>query len=131
MELQAAIEALSSLKEPCKVDFFIDSAYLRNGVTKWIEKWHTCGWVTNGDTPVRNQDLWKKLNALKTSHFITWHWVKGHSGNTYNERCDRLARLEIANINRSYSQAELKGQLTVFFERHGLRSHPNKIKNLH
>ncbi len=121
MELQAAIEALQALKEPCKVDLHTDSAYLRNGVTKWVEKWRACGWLTNGKVPVRNQDLWMMLENSQARHAITWHWVKGHGSNPHNIRCDRLAKLQIAEINRSHSHSDLKAHLSTFFQLHGRR----------
>lgn len=118
MELQAAIEALEALKEPCRVELYSDSSYLRNGVVKWIEKWRARGWFTNGNHPVRNQDLWKKLDMVQKRHSITWHWLKGHADNPFNTRCDRLAKLEIANINRTHTQAQLKAHLSTFFVTH-------------
>jgi len=114
MELQAAIEALRILREPCNVSFYTDSAYLQNGVTKWIQQWITRNWLTKGSKPVRNQELWQELHGLITRHAVRWCWFKGHSKHPENIRCDRLARLEIANINRSYNDRVLKERLSAF-----------------
>ena len=92
MELQAAIEALQALKEPCRIKFFTDSQYLRQGITQWIRGWKAKGWVTMHKQPVKNDDLWKALDHARSCHEIEWCWVKGHAGNDYNERCDELAR---------------------------------------
>ncbi|MBN1680014.1 MAG: ribonuclease HI [Anaerolineae bacterium] len=91
MELTAAIEALRALKEPCNITFFTDSEYVKNGITKWMRGWVKNGWQTKGDTPVKNRDLWQALHAEIQRHTIDWHWEKGHAGNEYNERVDRLA----------------------------------------
>jgi ribonuclease HI len=91
MELRAAVEALSVLKRPCDVDLYSDSTYLSKGVTQWMPAWQKQGWKKrNGE--LANVDLWKKLYALTEGHKITWHWVKGHSGDNLNERVDKLAR---------------------------------------
>lgn len=87
MELTAAIEALKALKRPCTITFYTDSEYLRKGITQYIEKWSAKKWKD-----VRNADLWQTLWPLVKKHEIEWHWVKGHAGNEYNERVDRLAR---------------------------------------
>jgi len=128
MELEAAIQSLQVLKEPCNVDLYSDSAYMRNGIVKWIEKWRARGWMTNGNVPVRNQDLWQVLDQIQTRHSIVWHWVKGHANNTYNVRCDRLAKLEIAKVNRTYSQAQLETYLSEFFNEHRRSSHAKKAE---
>ncbi len=86
MELTAAIEALKALTRPCHIDFYTDSEYLKNGITKWVE-----GWIAKGWKNVSNVDLWKQLIHLVQPHEIEWHWVKGHAGNEYNERADHLA----------------------------------------
>lgn len=91
MELRAAIEALSALKEPCRVDLTTDSVYVRDGVTRWMANWKRNGWRTAAKKPVKNQDLWQELDAAMAAHEIHWHWVKGHSGNPHNERADQLA----------------------------------------
>ena len=92
MELTAAIEALRALKRPCQVNLYTDSEYLRRGITEWIEKWVKQGWQHKGGRPIPNADLWKLLWPLVQRHEISWHWVKGHAGNRYNERVDALAR---------------------------------------
>ncbi|MBN1312239.1 MAG: ribonuclease HI, partial [Anaerolineae bacterium] len=94
MELLAAIRALESLTASCVVHFFTDSQYLRRGITKWLPDWIARGWRRKGGE-VQNADLWKRLAELIGQHEITWEWVKGHAGNRYNERADRLATREI------------------------------------
>lgn len=91
MELKAAIEGLSLLKEPCKVSIFTDSQYVKNGITQWLEGWKLKNWHTKGKTPVKNKDLWQQLDQLCQIHQTTWFWVKGHAGHPQNERCDKLA----------------------------------------
>lgn len=92
MELQAAIAALRALKRPCQVEFHTDSQYLRRGISEWLPGWEQRGWKTKAGKPVQNADLWGELSALTHQHTIEWQWVRGHSGNPYNERVDRLAR---------------------------------------
>ena len=96
MELTAAIEALSALKRPCKVDLYTDSEYLRNGITGWIKGWKRNGWRTAARTPVKNAEMWQALDRLIAAHDVTWHWVRGHSGHDLNERADALARKGMA-----------------------------------
>jgi ribonuclease HI len=93
MELTAVIEGLSALKEPCEVALFIDSQYVRQGITSWIGGWKAKGWRTSAGQPVKNVDLWQQLDKLahQAGHRITWHWVRGHSGDPGNERADALA----------------------------------------
>ncbi len=93
MEMMAVIEALRSLKRPCKVTLYLDSEYVRKGITEWIHGWKAKGWKTAARQPVKNADLWQKLDALTHDgvHQIDWHWVKGHAGNVGNERADALA----------------------------------------
>lgn len=93
MEILAAIEALEVLKRPCRVDLFTDSQYLRQGITEWIHGWKARGWRTASKAPVKNVELWQRLDALVASggHRIDWRWVKGHSGDPGNERADQLA----------------------------------------
>ena len=91
MELTAAIEALTALKRSCQVEFYTDSEYVRRGITEQISKWQDQKWQRKGK-PIPNADLWQKLQALTGTHDINWHWVRGHSGNTLNERVDVLAR---------------------------------------
>jgi ribonuclease HI len=92
MELTAAVSALDALKRPCEVELHTDSAYMRNGITKWIHNWLKNGWKTAKGKPVENQDLWMRLYDLTQRHDITWKWVKGHSTNQMNERVDKLAK---------------------------------------
>jgi len=118
MELTAAIRALEALKRPCSINFYTDSEYLRKGITEWIGEWAAKGWKKKGK-PIPNVDLWQTLWPLVKTHEIEWHWVKGHAGNEYNERVDRLARkarLEITpddvidpNVPRLYLRASCKG----------------------
>jgi ribonuclease HI len=91
MELTAAIEALSAVKRASAIDFYTDSQYVRGGVMGWIAGWKRNGWKTADRKPVKNVDLWQKLDALREKHDIKWHWVKGHAGTELNERADRLA----------------------------------------
>ena len=91
MELLAAIKALESLKEPCKIDLFTDSKYVKNGITQWIINWKTNGFKNAKKKPVLNAELWIRLNTLVSEHDINWLWVKGHSGHIDNERADALA----------------------------------------
>lgn len=95
MELMAAIAALEALKRPSKVDLTSDSTYLRDGITKWIHGWKRNGWRTAAKKPVKNDDLWQRLDAAQAGHKVTWEWVKGHAGHEENERADQLAREEI------------------------------------
>jgi ribonuclease HI len=92
MELMAAIAALEALTRPCLVDIHTDSQYLRNGIKSWINQWKRNGWRTADRKPVRNVDLWQRLDALLVRHRVRWHWVRGHAGDVRNERADRLAR---------------------------------------
>ena len=98
MELTAAIMALESLKRPCAVDLHTDSEYLRQGITSWIHNWKRNGWKTADRKPVKNVDLWQRLDATLAQHKVQWHWVRGHAGNDLNERADELAREAIADI---------------------------------
>lgn len=99
MEIQAALSALSVLKEPCMVDIYTDSAYLCNAVEKkWLVNWQRNGWKTASKSPVENQDLWQSLIALMNQHNVTFHKVKGHADNEYNNRCDALARGAIKTL---------------------------------
>ena len=92
MELMAAIAALEALKRPCSVDLYTDSEYMRGGITGWINGWKKNGWRTADKKPVKNVDLWKRLDAALAQHDVRWHWVKGHAGHAMNERADQLAR---------------------------------------
>ena len=91
MELMAAIQALESLKRASVVDLHTDSTYVRDGITKWIHGWKRNGWKTSAKKPVKNEDLWKRLDAALADHQVSWHWVKGHSGHPENDRADELA----------------------------------------
>lgn len=114
MELRAAIEALRALKQPCAVEFYTDSEYVKNGVTAWLALWKRNGWRTQSKKPVKNEDLWRDLDAATARHQVRWHWLKGHAGHEGNERCDRLANEAIARIKRTYSAAQLKQALAQF-----------------
>jgi len=96
MEMMAAISALEALKRPCTVDLHTDSQYLKDGITKWIANWKRNGWRTADKKPVKNIDLWQRLDAALAQHELRWHWVKGHAGHDLNERADQLAREAIA-----------------------------------
>jgi ribonuclease HI len=93
MELQAVIEGLGALKRPCKVVLYLDSQYVRMGITEWVRGWKAKGWLTSTKQPVKNVELWKQLDKLVSEggHQIEWRWVKGHSGDVGNERADMLA----------------------------------------
>lgn len=114
MELQAAISALSALKEPCEVEFFTDSKYVRNGVKEWVKGWKANGWRTRNKQPVKNEDLWRALDGLNSTHKVHWNWVKGHAGEAGNERCDVLAQVEIAKVKRQFTREQLKAELKKF-----------------
>jgi ribonuclease HI len=92
MELMAAIQALESLKKPKTVRLVTDSNYLRQGITQWIHAWRRKGWKTAGNKPVKNQDLWQRLEAAMAQHAVDWQWTRGHAGHPENERADQLAR---------------------------------------
>ena len=116
MELQAAIEALSTLKQPCVVEFHTDSNYLRDGITKWLHGWKRNGWKTKAKQPVKNEDLWRQLDAAVSAHQVNWHWVKGHAGDAGNERCDELATAAIAALKQRHSKEQLAASLREFNE---------------
>ena len=92
MELMAAIQALEALKKPCKVELHTDSQYVQKGIHEWIHGWKKRGWLTADKKPVKNDDLWKRLDAARLRHEVDWRWVKGHAGHEFNERADALAR---------------------------------------
>lgn len=98
MELMAAIMALETLREACEVQLTTDSQYVRQGVMTWMANWKKNGWRTSDRKPVKNQDLWQRLDAASAHHKMLWHWVKGHSGHAENERCDQLANRAIDEI---------------------------------
>ena len=114
MELQAAIEALGALKEPCVVQLHTDSNYVRDGITKWLSGWKRNGWRTKAKEPVKNDDLWRLLDAAVMRHQVHWHWVKGHAGHAGNERCDQLAQLAIADLQKKFTKADLNSFLHEF-----------------
>lgn len=91
MELTAVIEALNSLTRPCEVVVHTDSQYVQKGITEWIHGWKAKGWKTAAKAPVKNADLWRRLDALAAKHDVDWRWVRGHAGHEGNERADRLA----------------------------------------
>ncbi|WP_226782144.1 ribonuclease HI [Oceaniglobus trochenteri] len=96
MELLAAISALESLSRPSKITIVTDSAYVKNGVTGWIHGWKRNGWRTSQKKPVKNEDLWRRIDEAQKRHDVTWEWVKGHAGHPENERADELARAGMA-----------------------------------
>ena len=100
MELTGAIMALESLKRACKVEMHVDSAYVKDGITKWIHGWKRNGWKTADKKPVKNVELWQRLDAAIAAHDISWHWVKGHAGHSENERADELARAGMTPFKR-------------------------------
>lgn len=103
MELMAAISALEALKEPCDATLHTDSQYVRQGITLWMPNWVRRGWKTSGGDPVKNRDLWERLNVAAAAHKVDWRWVKGHSGDPDNERVDALARVEAVKIKEQTS----------------------------
>ena len=101
MELQAVIAALEKVSAktvPGTITVYTDSQYVQKGITEWIKEWKSRGWKTSAKKPVKNQDLWQRLDALSAGLPITWVWVKGHAGNKYNERCDHLTQKAIASL---------------------------------
>jgi ribonuclease HI len=103
MEMTAVIEALSALKRPCNIALYIDSKYVLQGITEWLPGWKAKGWKTAAKQPVKNVDLWQKLDALVNSggHTIEWCWVKGHAGDPGNERADALANMGVLKVQRT------------------------------
>ncbi len=95
MEMTAAIAGLEALKRPCRVNLYTDSQYLRDGITRWLPAWKARGWRTADKKPVKNIDLWQRLDLAAASHGVAWHWVRGHAGHPENERADALARAQI------------------------------------
>ena len=92
MEMMAAIQALEALNRPCRVELHTDSQYLRTGITEWLAAWKARGWRTAAKAPVKNEDLWRRLDQARLRHEVDWRWVKGHAGHELNERADALAR---------------------------------------
>jgi ribonuclease HI len=101
MELTAVIEALAALNRPCRVVLHTDSQYVQKGITEWIRGWKARGWKTASKEPVKNADLWRKLDEVVRSHDIEWIWVKGHAGHAGNERADALANRGVSTVNGS------------------------------
>ena len=101
MELLAAINALETLGKPCAITVVTDSQYVKNGVTGWIHGWKRNGWKTSARKPVKNADLWQRLDEAQARHRVTWEWVKGHAGHPENERADELAREGMAPFKSS------------------------------
>jgi ribonuclease HI len=98
MEMMAAIAALEMLKNHCSVDVYTDSTYVQKGITEWLPGWKARGWKTADRKPVKNSDLWERLDAAAAGHKVRWHWVRGHDGHEYNERADVLARDAIKQL---------------------------------
>lgn len=98
MELMAAIVGLETLSRPCQVDLYTDSKYVMQGITEWIDNWKAKGWKTASRQPVKNVDLWQRLDAARARHEVQWHWVKGHNGHAENERADVLANRGIDEL---------------------------------
>jgi len=107
MEMMAAIQALEALKRPTTARLHTDSAYLRDGITKWIHGWKRNGWKTADKKPVKNEDLWKRLEIAMAPHRVEWLWVKGHAGHPENERVDALARDEVKRLRELAKLSEL------------------------
>jgi ribonuclease HI len=101
MELTAVIEALSALKRRCRVTIHTDSEYVRKGITEWIHAWKSRGWLTADKKPVKNADLWQRLDELRHGHDVHWRWVRGHAGDPGNERADALANRGAASVTRT------------------------------
>jgi ribonuclease HI len=98
MELMAAIQALEALTRPCKVELHTDSKYVQQGIGQWIRSWKARGWKTADNKPVKNEDLWRRLDEARQRHDVQWRWVKGHAGHELNERADELARRGIKEV---------------------------------
>ena len=101
MELLAAISALEALNKPTPITIITDSAYVKNGVTEWIHSWKRKGWRTAGGSPVKNVELWQRLEAAQAGHQVVWKWIKGHAGHAENERADALARAAMAPFKQT------------------------------
>jgi ribonuclease HI len=98
MELTAVIRALESLKRESRVELYTDSQYVQKGMTEWLASWKRRGWKTADKKPVKNEDLWKRLDEVASGHEVSWHWVKGHAGHPENERADALANLGVEQV---------------------------------
>jgi ribonuclease HI len=130
MELTAAVEGLKALKEPCDVEFFTDSQYVQNGISEWLKDWKIRGWKTKEKKAVKNEDLWRELDAESARHQMTWRWLKGHAGHEINERCDLLARNEILKIRQKFSPEQLKIFLEEFKRSSGDTDSNGKLPGL-
>ncbi|MGR8929561.1 MAG: ribonuclease HI [Gammaproteobacteria bacterium] len=108
MELTAAIVALETLNRPCRVKLYTDSKYLLQGITEWMSNWKKRGWKTAGNKPVKNEDLWRRLDKAIQVHEIEWIWVKGHAGHDGNERADRLANKGIIELGKQTITSDLR-----------------------
>lgn len=106
MELTAVIEALTALQRRCTVTVYTDSTYVKDGITSWLRGWKARGWVTAAHQPVKNADLWQRLDQLNAAHDVTWCWVKGHSGDPGNERADRLANRGVDSLRHAQRPKE-------------------------
>jgi ribonuclease HI len=126
MELMAAIAGLAALTRPCRVRLHSDSQYLRDGMTKWINGWKRKGWLTANQKPVKNVDLWQRLDAFATQHQITWIWVRGHSGHPENERCDALANRQI--LKRLPRLAAVRAKYEERREERRKQSHVDRLQ---
>ena len=105
MEMMAAIQALEALQRPAHVRLHTDSRYLHDGITKWVRRWQQNGWLTADRKPVKNVDLWQRLEAALVRHRVEWRWVQGHAGHAENERVDQLARLAIKQLVQNESSS--------------------------
>ena len=101
MELMAVIAGLETLTRPCTVAVTTDSQYVQKGITEWMPNWKRRGWKTADNKPVKNDDLWRRLDQAAARHLVSWHWVKGHAGHPENERCDQLAREGCREVGRT------------------------------
>ena len=104
MELMAAIQALESLTRTVPIAIHTDSTYVRDGITRWLPRWKANNWRTAAKKPVKNQDLWERLEAALAGHDVTWHWVRGHAGDPGNERADQLAREAIVALRAAQAE---------------------------
>jgi ribonuclease HI len=109
MELMAAISALEALKRPVRVELHTDSEYVKNGISAWIQGWKQRGWKTADKKPVKNVELWQRLDAARSRHQVTWHWLKGHAGHVENEQADTLARQGMQPFLRKHRSAPEDG----------------------
>lgn len=120
MEMTAAIRSLEALKSPCEVDLYTDSTYLRRGITEWLPRWKAAGWRRRDGEPVKNDDLWRELEAAAGRHHVRWHWVKGHAGHPENERAHELASAGIRTLRGTTEPREAPpladGEIGILFK---------------